>query len=149
MAKQIDPIKKERYKRARLEGKSIAKSLLSAGYSKTSAYNRNSQLSCVKVGEAEIKESVEERITVDYVLKGLDKEARKAKKSADRIQAYKLLGQFRAMFTEKRIIETHYIEPTEREQKLSRLRTLIIRLLPKETEKPIPPIVVDTKIKEY
>ena len=144
MAKQIDPIKKKKYKRARLENKSIAKSLLEAGYSRTSAYNRNSQLSCVKVGDEEILRELEENdITVKLVVNNLNEDrelARKKNDIATMKEVDRTFAQYKAMLTEKRIIEQHYIEPTERERKLNRLRTLII--------KPIQPVVVSTENNE-
>ena len=158
MAKQIDPIKKERYKRARLGEKGISKalciskSLLEAGYSEKTAFHKQNDLKLVKVVEAELRaEFKASDVTVESVLRELEEIKQLAMQKKDYATAKECSiwkGKYLAMFTEKRIIEQHYIEPTERERKLTRLRTLIIRPISKETEKPIQPVVVENKDNE-
>ena len=137
MAKQIDPIKKERYKKARLKGKGKGDALIEAGISKVSARHNQNRLSMAKLGDEELlREFKAENVTVKSVLSNLDYIEGLAIKKKDYSTAKECeiwKGKYLAMFTEKRIIEQHYIEPTLREEKLTRLRTLIIR--------PIQPVI--------
>ena len=65
MAKQIDPIKKERYKRARLKGKGKGDALIEAGISKVSARHNQNRLSMAKLGDEELlREFKAENVTV-------------------------------------------------------------------------------------
>ena len=110
MAKQIDPIKKERYKRARLKGnKSIKQSLIEAGYSLNSAVH-SSGLGVVKCIEAEIKEEFKiSDVTVENVLKNLEHIKQLAIQKQDYATAKECeiwKGKHLAMFTDKQEIRT-------------------------------------------
>ena len=142
------------YHRAR--GIDPADCIMKAGY-KARSRNQASKYAWDLLQKQEIIEAIEvektrifdkAKITDEYVLQGLNEIALNGEIEANRTRAFELLGKYLAMFTEKRIIEQHYIEPTERERKLTRLRTLIIRPISKETEKPIQPVVVENKDNE-
>ena len=75
MSKQIDPLKKIKYKIARKQNKSIRQSLKDAGYSKATAQGHNNlqDLAVVKCVEQElINELKAKDVTVDTVIKRSD-----------------------------------------------------------------------------
>lgn len=114
--KTVNIIKKNIVKQSILEGKSFKKSLLDAGYTvNTASHNVTKDNKLLKTVFEEIAQEFDkEKITVEYVLAGLDKEAREAKNSADRIKAFELLGKFKAMFTDKSQVQTEDITPKEK-----------------------------------
>ena len=142
MAKQIDPIKKERYKRARMEGKAKSRALLEAGYSKATALHHQDELGVVKCVEAEIREEFKkEDITEEYVLKNLKKLAETSILKSDQIRANELLGKYLAMFTDK--FESKVIS-SEKQDLLTKLAQSL--LLNKENIINIPqPVVGDVE----
>ncbi len=99
MAKQIDKIKKIRYKASRLKGESIKQSLINAGYTEATA-EHSSSLGVVKCGEAEImKELRAADVTVDWVVGKLNQELVNIHaKSSDRVRILELLGKYLNMF---------------------------------------------------
>uniref|UniRef100_A0A6M3INQ5 Terminase n=1 Tax=viral metagenome TaxID=1070528 RepID=A0A6M3INQ5_9ZZZZ len=99
MPKQVDKLKKERYKQARLKGNSIVGSLEVAGYAPSSA-RMSSHLEVSKQGEAELMVQVKSSdITVDWVVNQLTKElVAKDAKASDRIRVSELLGKYLNMF---------------------------------------------------
>lgn len=111
--KTVNVIKKNIVKQSILEGKSYKQAVLDAGYTPATA-SHSTALSVVKRSMQEISEAFDKaKITEEYVLAGLDKEAREAKNSADRIKAFELLGKFKAMFTDKSQVETKDISDKE------------------------------------
>lgn len=103
MPKGINTIKKNLVKQSILEAKSFKQSLLDAGYSINTAEHKvtkDNKLLTVVMDEIG-KEFDKAKITPEYVLAGLDKEAKEAKNSADRIRAYELLGKYLALFIER------------------------------------------------
>ena len=124
MSKQVDKLKKERYKQARLDNKSKCKALSIAGYSEATAKHHQHELAVVKCGEQELLEEFKATsITVEYVLEGLTKEAEQAKNAADRIRALELLGKYQAMFTDKQIT-TNQIPKDELPERIARVQRL-------------------------
>jgi len=106
LPRTIDPIKKQRYKSARLKGKSKRESLRLAGYAKNTAdHNITRDNKLLKTVSAEIKEEFKkESITVEFVLKGIRESIDLALKTNDikALQnAYKLLGDYLKMFGSK------------------------------------------------
>lgn len=99
MPKQVDQLKKERYKKARLQGKSIVSSLEQAGYAESTA-RQSSFVTASKQGEAELMAQVKASdITVDWVVNQLTKElVSKDAKASDRIRVSELLGKYLNMF---------------------------------------------------
>lgn len=104
MAKQIDPIKKLKYKQNRLKGKSITQSLKDAGYSPNSAVH-SSGLGVVKCIEPQIAlELTEADITVELIINRLNEDRLRALAKQDYATATRvdeLLGKYLAMFTDK------------------------------------------------
>ena len=119
MAKTIDPIRKRKYKRARLKGKTKKESLLKAGYTPTTAHSQNPSVNVIKCVEKEIEqELLAKDITVDFVIKQLkeDRELAKAKgdiSTATRVD--ELMGKYIAMFTDKSIVDSK-LEVSEKAQ---------------------------------
>jgi len=99
LAKQVDKLKKERYKQARLQGESVKGSLLEAGYSKSTAH-QSSTNTIVKQCEPELMNEVKASdISVDWVINKLNSELQSIHaKSSDRIRILELLGKYLAMF---------------------------------------------------
>ena len=123
MSKQIDKLKKAKFKASRLQNKSIAQSLRDSGYSEATAH-KSSVNTVVKVCEQELLEEFKATsITVEYVLGGLKKEAEQAKNAADRIRAFELLGKYQAMFTDKQIT-TNQIPKDELPERIARVQRL-------------------------
>jgi len=107
MCKRINPVRKNIVKQSILEGKTFKQAILDAGYSPNTAKQVSSAMTIVKYSLNEIaKEFDKAKITPEYVLAGLNKEASEAKNSADRIRAYELLGKYLAMFTDKQEVST-------------------------------------------
>jgi len=98
--KQIDKLKKERYKQERLQGKSIAKSMINAGCAVTTAYHDSKDSSLVKTCERELMEQVKASdITVEWVVNRLTQElVAPDAKASDRIRVSELLGKYLNMF---------------------------------------------------
>lgn len=97
--KQIDPIKKEKYKQARLKGKDKKNSMLEAGYALNTAIQAPA-MSIVKQSEKELMEAVKASdVTVEWVVEGLTKElVATDAKASDRIRVRELLGKWLKMF---------------------------------------------------
>jgi hypothetical protein len=107
--KGIDPIKKLKVKQARLQGKSMKRSCLDAGYTEATAINA-CQLSVVKHCDEEIKQSIlKAGVTEEEVITGLRKESQTAPKPSDRIAALSWLGKVIAMFTDKQQVDAKII----------------------------------------
>lgn len=121
MSKQIDPIKKLKYKQNRLQGNSIAKSLIYAGAKPTTAYHDAKNQALVKACEAELKREIEEAdVTIKVVLNNLfeDRElARKKNDIATMKEVDALLGKYLAMF-DKSYIKAEIINKEEIEKRL-------------------------------
>ncbi len=105
MSKQVDKLKKERYKQARLEGNSIASSLKQGGYAESTAYHKVGQLAVVKSCEQELMNEVRASdITVEWVVKRLTKElVAPDAKASDRIRVSELLGKYLNMFKDNNL----------------------------------------------
>jgi len=108
LSKQIDPIKKAKYKISRKRGKSITQSLKDAGYAIGSAEGRNSDLSVVKVGDKEIlNELMAKDVTVEWVINKLGTElAAIDAKASDRVRILELLGKWLQMFKDNEAKQT-------------------------------------------
>ena len=116
MPKRINPIKKNIVKQSILQGKSFIQSLKDAGYTEATAH-QSSSIPIVKHCIEEIAKDFDKaKITPEYVLAGLNKEAQEAKNSADRIKAYELLGKYLALFTDKQQVDANII--TKQEQSI-------------------------------
>lgn len=105
--KQIDKLKKIKYKASRLQGKSIAGSLRDAGYSEGRA-RISSGNTIVKVSEQELMNEVKaNKVTVEWVIEGLTNElVAKDAKASDRIRVRELLGKYLKMFNDNNIQQT-------------------------------------------
>ena len=99
MPKQVDKIKKARYKQERLKGNSIVQSLKNSGYAPSSA-KMSSHLTVSKQGEAELMAQVKSSdITVELVVNRLTQElVAPDAKASDRIRVSELLGKYLNMF---------------------------------------------------
>lgn len=99
MPKQVDKLKAEKYKQARLEGNSIAKSLRDSGYAPSTA-RQSSFVTVAKQGEAELMAQVKASdITVEWVVNRLTQElVAPDAKASDRIRVSELLGKYLNMF---------------------------------------------------
>ena len=99
MPKQVDKIKKERYKQERLRGNSIAQSLQNSGYAPSTA-RQSSFVTVSKQGEAELMAQVKASdITVGWVIDRLTQElVAPDAKASDRIRVSELLGKYLNMF---------------------------------------------------
>jgi phage terminase small subunit len=97
--KQVDKLKKAKYKKARLEGNSIAQSLRNAGYSEGTA-QVSSDNAVVRQAEPELMAMVKASdITIDWVVNRLTQElVAKDAKASDRIRVSELLGKYLNMF---------------------------------------------------
>lgn len=104
MSKQIDPIKKARYKQARLSGKDKKNSMLEAGYALSTAIQSPS-MTVVKQSELEIASELKAKdITVEWVIEGLSKElTAEDSKASDRIRARELIGKWLNIFKDIQI----------------------------------------------
>ena len=70
MSKQIDTLKRIKYKQGRKAGKSRVRALKDAGYSIASAEHHSHELGVVKCVEAELKKELKAKdITVDWLIK--------------------------------------------------------------------------------
>ena len=106
MPKQIDKLKKARYKQARLRGNSIKGSLLEANYSKSTAH-QSSTNAIVKQCEPELLAQVKASdITVEWVVNRLTQEfTAPDAKASDRIRVSELLGKYLQMFRDANITQ--------------------------------------------
>ncbi len=106
--KQIDKIRKAKYKAARLNDNSIAESLRQAGYSEATA-RISSGNSIVKQSEKEIMEEVKASdISVDWVVNKLNQELVSIHaKSSDRVRILELLGKYLAMFNDNKPLQVN------------------------------------------
>jgi len=97
--KNIDPIKKAKYKSARKQGNSIVQSLKDAGYSNSVAH-KSSDNTVVKVCDQEIVNELRAKdITVDWVVQQLSNELLAPDcRASDRIRVKELLGKYINMF---------------------------------------------------
>ena len=105
MAKQVDALKKLKYKVARLEGKSIKQGLLDAGYSAATA-SHSSLNGVVKSSEPELADMVRASdISVDWVIGKLNKELVGIDaKPSDRVRILELLGKYLNMFRDNNTV---------------------------------------------
>ncbi len=105
MPKQIDKLKRLKYKENRLKGNNIKQSLIKSGYAIASAIGRNSSLSVVKVCEREIYEEFKaSSVTIDLVISRLNEDRLLAISKQDYATATRvdeLLGKYLAMFVDK------------------------------------------------
>ena len=100
VAKGVDKLKKERYKKERLKGNSKAESLRNAGYSDMTSKHRASDLGVVISGEKELMEEIKASdISVDWVVNKLNTELQSIHaKTSDRVRILELLGKYLNMF---------------------------------------------------
>ncbi len=107
MPKQIDKLRKIKYKASRLRGNSIAQGLRDAGYSEGRA-RISSGNTIVKVCERELVNEISKKdITIDWVLNNLASELTKTDcKASDRIRVNELLGKWLNMFRDNNIQQT-------------------------------------------
>ncbi len=108
--RKVNPIRKAKYKKSRLRGKSVKQSLLDAGYAKSSAQSCNSNMAVVKLCDDEIARSFKLiELTPEKVLSEIEALQARAIKEGDNATVTKLLdmkGRYLAMFTDKKQIET-------------------------------------------
>ena len=98
----VDLVKKELYKKARLEGKNKEQSLKAAGYADTTASRCQNEVPLAKLGDSELCEEFLRYAKVDIVLGNLLKEAQDlSNKPSDRIRAWELVGKYLQMFKEE------------------------------------------------
>jgi hypothetical protein len=109
MPKQIDPLKKIRYKQARLEGKDKKNSMIEAGYSPNTAIHA-SQEEVVKSSEKELMAEIKASdISVEWVVKQLTKElVAPDAKASDRIRVSELLGKYISMFNDSKPLQVQF-----------------------------------------
>ena len=107
MSKQVDKLKKERYKQERLKGKSIVRSMINAGYAESTA-NQSSLNTVSKQGETELMNQVKlGDITVEWVVNRLTQElVAPDAKASDRIRVSELLGKYLNMFKDSQNTST-------------------------------------------
>lgn len=100
MPKQVDKLKKLKYKQSRLQGNSIAKSMLNAGSARTTAYHDAKDSVLVKTCERELMNEVKASdISVEWVINRLTSElVAPDAKASDRIRVAELLGKYLNMF---------------------------------------------------
>lgn len=121
MSKTINIIRKNKVKKALLEGKSGAKALLAGGFSEATARHHAHENVVLKSVIEEIEEEFKaEKITVEYVLKELERGKELALQKGDIasfIRANELLGKYLAMFTDKTQNQTSLsIEEVKRQE---------------------------------
>jgi len=104
MTKQIDKIRKAKYKASRLRGNSIRQGLRDAGYTEASA-SHSSGLGVVKCSEQELMDEIRASdISIEWVLNRLQTElAATDAKASDRIRIVELLGKYLKMFNDNNI----------------------------------------------
>ena len=105
MPKQIDKIKKEKYKQARLSGKDKKNSMLEAGYALNTAIQAPG-MSVVKQSEKELMNEVKAQgVSVEWVIEGLTSELLSSDaKASDRIRVRELLGKYLNMFRDNNTV---------------------------------------------
>jgi len=96
-----DIVRKELYKKARVEGKTKADAMRAAGYAESTCTDRQGDTPSVVLGERELQEDIKKLITPEYVLSKLRQETENAQKASDRIAATALLGKYLQMFKEE------------------------------------------------
>lgn len=121
MSKTINIIRKNKVKKALLEGKTGKQALLEAGYSEASAGHHLKRMGVYKCVRDEIeREFKAEQITPEYVLRELERGKELALQKGDIasfIRANELLGKYLAMFTDKTQNQTSLsIEETKRQE---------------------------------
>jgi hypothetical protein len=104
--KQIDKIKIELYKDARLRGASIKGAMLKAGYKPSTAHHSSTE-GVVKRCEPELQAMVKASdISVDWVLNRLNTELKSTDaKASDRIRICELLGKYLNMFKDNQVTQ--------------------------------------------
>lgn len=109
MSNKLDPLKKERYKQSRLQGKNKAQSMLDVGCAKTTAYHDSKDSVLVKTCEQELMNEVKASdITVEWVVNQLTKElVAPDAKASDRIRVSELLGKYIAMFNDNKPLQVN------------------------------------------
>ena len=105
MPKQVDKLKKEKYKQARLEGNSIKGSMIKAGYTERTAHHSSTE-GVVKCCEPELAAMVKcSDITVEWVVNRLTQElVAPDAKASDRIRISELLGKYLNMFKDNNTV---------------------------------------------
>ena len=115
--KQIDKLRKAKYKQSRLRGNSIAQSLRDANYTEGTA-RKSSANGVAKVSEQELMNEIKAKdITVDWVIDQLTKELGMPDcKASDRIKVKELLGKYLNMFKDNNIQQVAvFLDPTMQE----------------------------------
>jgi len=107
LPKKVDPLKAEKYKQARLQGKSIKGSMLEAGYTEATAHHSSTE-GVVKRCEPELMAEVKASdISVDWVISKLNQEMVKTDcRASDRVRILELLGKYLNMFKDSQSTQT-------------------------------------------
>jgi len=107
--KQVDKLKKLKYKASRLKGKSIAQSMRDAGYSDATAHLSSTE-GIVKQCEPELMAEVKAQgVSVEWVIEGLTSElVAKDCRAADRIRVRELIGKYLNMFRDAQPIQMQF-----------------------------------------
>jgi len=132
MPKITNPVIISKIRKGLLEGKNDSDIMRDVGYSQSMIDHKDrKQIKSIQVEKSRIVLELKENdITPELILNRLNEDrvlARKKKDIATMTRCDELLGKYLAMFTEKRIIESHYILPTERTYRLTRLHALIVQ----------------------
>ncbi len=93
----VDWLRIARYKAARLMGNSKVQSMLKAGFKESTAYDRCSDNKSVLIGEAQLKEDINNKLTPEYILRGIDKIASNGKVESNQLNAFKVLADIKGM----------------------------------------------------
>jgi len=124
MPKQIDPLRKLKYKQSRLNNNSIAQSLRNAGYTNATA-SQSSSNSIVKHCEPELQAMVKASdITIEWVINQLTNElTAKDCKASDRIRVKELLGKYLRMFESTQNVQLTVFQPyiTELDKRITQV----------------------------
>jgi hypothetical protein len=108
MAKSIDPIKKARYKAARLRGVDKKNSMLQAGYALTTAI-QSPNMTVVKISEKELAAQIKASdINTDWVIGKLNQELQSINaKTSDRVRILELFGKYLNMFRDNQPVQVN------------------------------------------
>ena len=114
MPNKLNPIRKRIIKRELKKGKTAKDSLLAAGYKESTA-KRSTMNKSIKICQKEIKKEFDaSMITVEYVLKELQKAKEMCLKAKDRtnyLRAIEAFGRHLAMFTDKKEVKDTSTHP--------------------------------------
>lgn len=118
MSKYVNPIKLAKYKKARLENKSITQSLLEAGQARSTAEHKNNRnLGLVRVGEQEIAREINKQDLVRKAFRKLE-ERLISDKCSDEISAASNILKF----TEGEVVNNKISYTAEEEKELNDAR---------------------------